>query len=485
MSKNGAKKITSGFLWTFGERITAQLVSTIVTIVLARLLDPAHYGIISIVTVLISICNVFVIGGFGSAIVQKRDADDMDYNTAFILSFSMSVLLYLLLFFAAPYIAKFYEMEQLIWVIRVMAIRLIVASMNTIQQANIQRKMEFKKFFIATLFGTIISGFVGVFLAYSGFGVWALVAQYLTNTTVDTLVLCFVSTWFPKLEFSVKRAKRIFAFGWKVLVTQLVFTLQADIRSLIVGKVFGPSKLAYYDQGMKYPALLVNNINTAVNKVMFPAFSREQDNIERLKEMLRKAIKIGVYVLAPILIGFAAVANNFVSGVLTEKWVFAVPYIRIFCIMYLTRPLETACHQAMLALGRSDLPLYIIIVVNICAFASVLAAVFIFNSVLLIAVGAMVVQFISLNCFMFFSSRLLKYRLKEQLSDMIPAIAASCFMGLVVSLINLINLSSIIKLFIQIIVGGIVYIAISFLFKLEAFNYLLAVLKGYIKKKSF
>lgn len=477
-----SKKITGGLVWTFGERITAQLVSTIVTIILARLLDPSHYGVVSIVTVLIAVCNVFVTGGFGSAIVQKKEVTHTDYNTAFILSFTMSLILYAILFVSAPFIAKFYKMDQLVWVIRIMSLRLIIASMNTIQQANVQRMMAFKRFFISTSIGTIVSGFVGVVMAYKGFGVWALVAQYLTNTTMDTCFLCLVSEWFPKFEFSKEKAKQIYSFGWKVLATQLVFTLQGDIRSLIVGKVFGPSKLAYYDQGMKYPSLFVTNINTAINKVMLPAYSREQDHLERLKEMLRKSIRIGAYVMAPILIGFAVVANTFVGGILTDKWLPAVPYIRIFCIMYLTRPLETACHQAMLAVGRGDLALYIIAIVNVCALGSVLTAVFVFHSVFLIAVGALGVQIISLICFMSFSARLLKYHLKEQLADILPAILSSCVMGAVILLINFLNISDILKLLIQVILGGGIYLLISIVFKINAFSYLVKMVKGIVKK---
>lgn len=477
-----SKKITGGLVWTFGERITAQLVSTIVTIILARLLDPSHYGVVSIVTVLIAVCNVFVTGGFGSAIVRKKEVTHTDYNTAFILSFTMSLILYAILFVSSPFIAKFYKMDQLVWVIRIMSLRLIIASMNTIQQANVQRMMAFKRFFISTSIGTIVSGFVGVVMAYKGFGVWALVAQYLTNTTMDTCFLCLVSEWFPKFEFSKEKAKQIYSFGWKVLATQLVFTLQGDIRSLIVGKVFGPSKLAYYDQGMKYPSLFVTNINTAINKVMLPAYSREQDHLERLKEMLRKSIRIGAYVMAPILIGFAVVANTFVGGILTDKWLPAVPYIRIFCIMYLTRPLETACHQAMLAVGRSDLALYIIAIVNVCALGSVLTAVFVFHSVFLIAVGALGVQIISLICFMSFSARLLKYHLKEQLADILPAILSSCVMGAVILLINFLNISDILKLLIQVILGGGIYLLISIVFKINAFSYLVKMVKGIVKK---
>lgn len=475
--KNGIK---GGLIWSFGERITAQLVSTVVTIVLARLLDPTHYGIISIVTVFISFCNVFVTSGMGSAIVQKKEVDERDYNTAFLISLTIAIVLYIALFLSAPYIAQFYGMKELKWVLRVMALRLPLASVNSIQQAHVQRAMQFKRFFIATLFGTVLSGFVGIALALKGFGVWALVAQYLTNTTVDTIVLIFVEKWIPKFQFSVEKAKSIYSFGWKVLATDLVYTAEEDIRSLIVGKVFGSADLAYYDQGKKYPSILVNNLNSAINKVMLPAYSRSQDNLENLKKMLRKSIAVGIFILAPVLIGFAAVSDSFISVILTDKWMFCSPYIKIFCIIYLTRPLETACHQALLAIGRSDIVLRIMIAINVVALAAVFIAVFGFNSVFLIAVGSLISSFVSLACFMGYSNKLISYHFGEQIEDIAPALFSSVVMGGIVYLIGLVNIDKVPLLFLQVVVGGIVYMLLAKLLKIQAFQYLL----GSVKKMS-
>lgn len=475
--KNGIK---GGLIWSFGERITAQLVSTVVTIVLARLLDPTHYGIISIVTVFISFCNVFVTSGMGSAIVQKKEVDERDYNTAFLISLTIAIVLYIALFLLAPYIAQFYGMKELKWVLRMMALRLPLASVNSIQQAHVQRAMQFKRFFVATLFGTVLSGFVGIALALKGFGVWALVAQYLTNTTVDTIVLIFVEKWIPKFQFSVEKAKSIYSFGWKVLATDLVYTAEEDIRSLIVGKVFGSADLAYYDQGKKYPSILVNNLNSAINKVMLPAYSRSQDNLENLKKMLRKSIAVGIFILAPVLIGFAAVSDSFISVILTDKWMFCSPYIKIFCIIYLTRPLETACHQALLAIGRSDIVLRIMIAINVVALAAVFIAVFGFNSVFLIAVGSLISSFVSLACFMGYSNKLISYHFGEQIEDIAPALFSSVVMGGIVYLIGLVNIDKVPLLFLQVVVGGIVYMLLAKLLKIQAFQYLL----GSVKKMS-
>lgn len=473
--------ISGGLFWTFGERIASQIVSTIITIVLARILLPEYYGMISIVTIFISLCDVFVISGMGTALVQKKTVDEEDYNTAFIISMSIAVLLYIILFFLAPTISKFYMMDALTLVIRVMALRLPLAAINCIQQAHVQRAMVFKRFFIATLSGTLMSGVVGLYLAMNGYGVWALVFQYLTNTTVNTIVLFFVEKWIPKLQFSLDKAKEIYSFGWKVLATELVYTLENNMCGLIIGKIFGAADLAFFDQGKKYPAILVNNINSAISKVMLPAYSRYQDDVNQLKNMLRKTIAVGGFLLTPILIGFAVISETFIKVVLTEKWMFCSPYIKIFCFMYLTRPLETACHQALLGMGKSDIVLRIMLIIHSIDFVLLLIAAFIFKSVFIIAVCALITTFVSLNCFMYYSNKIIGYKLKEQVQDICPVIFCSIAMGGVVSLIGLLLDNLVMLLVIQITIGTLVYIALAKMVNLTGFQYIYK--KFYAKKK--
>ena len=474
---NIRNRISTGLIWTFGERISAQLVSTVVTIVLARLLDPTHYGMISIVTVFITFCNVFVTSGFGSAVVQHKDADINDFNTAFILSFAVSLTLYFVLFCAAPYIEAFYNMLGLSMVIRVMALRLPLAALNSIQQAYIQREMAFKRFFVATLFGTILSGVVGIFLAYMGYGVWALVAQYLTNTTVDTVVLWFVCGWKPKLSFSTSKAKELFNFGWKVLASNLVANLESDIRSLLVGKVFGATDLAFYDQGKKYPALLVNNINSSINKVMLPAYSKAQDDNLRLKSMLRKSIQIGLFLLVPLMFGFAAVSSTFVCVILTEKWLPSVPYIQIFCLYFLTRPIETSCQQVVLAKGRSDIVFKIMLSINCVSLLTVIIAVFLFRSVMMIAIGSLFTTMVSIVCYMICSNKLVGYSFKEQISDIMCPIFMSMIMVVIVKCVDIIQIGNIYKLVFQVCVGMISYFVLAVVTKNVTLTYLYKMLK--------
>lgn len=468
----GKNSISGGLIWTFGERIAAQLVTTVITIVLARILLPEYYGMISIVTIFISLCDVFVTSGMGTALVQKKNVDEEDYNTAFIISMTIAAFLYIILFFLAPLISKFYTMDALTLVIRVMALRLPLAAINSIQQAHVQRAMAFKRFFIATLSGTLMSGFVGLYLAMNGYGVWALVFQYLTNTTVNTIVLFFVEKWIPKVQFSLDKAKEIYSFGWKVLATELVYTLENNMCGLIIGKMFGAADLAFFDQGKKYPGILVNNINSAINKVMLPAYSRHQEDLKQLKDMLRKSISVGAFLLAPILIGFAVVSETFISVVLTDKWLFCSPYIKIFCLMYLTRPLETACHQALLAVGKSDTVLRVMIIINSVDFTLLLIAAWCFKSVLFIAVGTLITALVSLSCFMYCSNKILGYKLREQVSDIVPVLLCSFVMGGIVSLVGLLVENQVVLLVMQIIIGALVYIALAKIVNLTGFQYI-------------
>jgi O-antigen/teichoic acid export membrane protein len=286
------------------------------------------------------------------------------------------------IFFGAPFVADFYDRPIIVPVLRVLGLRLIVSSFNTIQQAKIQKSMTFKKSFFATAAGTLLSAVVGIILAYCGFGVWALVAQYLVSIFVMTIALARICDWSPRLQFSWARSKLLINFGWKVLLTTISFTLVSDFRSLVVGKKFGPGDLAFYDQGQKFPNLIVTNINASIGRVLFPAFSNRQDDLTYVKQLCRKGINLSTFFLAPFLVGLIAVADTFVDVVLTEKWAPCVFYVRVLTLMFLVRPFTSTCHQAIMALGRSDITLKIMIVISAATMISLCIAIFVFNSVI-------------------------------------------------------------------------------------------------------
>lgn len=478
--KNIKSKIFSGFIWRFGERITAQLVSLLVSIVLARLLSPEHYGAVALVMVFINIANVFVSNGLGNSLIQKKDADSVDFSSIFYINVLMSLILYGILFLIAPLIGEFYGMPELCLVLRVLGIRIPVAAINSIQHAYVSRHMLFKRFFWSTLFGTVLSGVVGIFLAYKGFGIWALVAQYLTNTCTDTVVLWFTVKWRPTKEFSLSRSRQMVSYGWKLLVSGLLDTGYSELRNLIVGKLYTSADLAYYNQADKYPKLIVNNVNTSIGSVIFPVMSQSQDNPEKIKQMTRKAIQISSFLIWPIMVGLAAVSRPLVSVVLTDKWISCVPYMQIFCFSYGLWPIHTANLQAIKAMGRSNLFLKLEIAKKIVGMILLLSTMWF--GVMAMAYSLLVSSVLSQIINSWPNRKLLNYGYLEQLKDVIPSIALAVLMGFCVNLVSLLDLSNIVTLLIQIPLGAVIYIITSELLHLESFNYLMDLIRPMIRK---
>lgn len=478
---NLTNKTVSGLIWKFGERIGAQLITTVVSIVLARILLPEDYGIVSIVTIFITICDVFISNGFGNALIQKSNADEVDFSSVFYASLAISAVLYLVLFISAPYIASFYENDIITSILRVMGLRLPIAAIYSVQQAYVSRKMQYRKFFIATLIGTVISGGVGIGMAYGGFGVWALVAQNMTNVGVNMIVLFFVVEWKPKLQFSFKKIKGLLSFGWKLLVSGLIDTGYNELRSLIIGKKYSASDLAYYDQGRKYPALIANNVNSSMNSVLLSAMAKRQDDKEKIKSATRRSIRLSSYLMMPCMIGLACVAEQFVHVILTDKWLPAVPFIQIMCVVYAFYPIHTANLTAIQAMGRSDLFLILEVIKKVVGIAGILISMWF--GVLWIAIVSVITTVMASFINAYPNKKLLGYSYWEQVKDILPAIGVSILMGIPVYLMNYLPISSVIILVLQILAGMALYIAFSAVFKMDSFLFLWGFIKGLVNRK--
>lgn len=475
------RKTIAGLFWTFAERIGAQFVSFVVSIVLARLLLPEQYGVIAIVFVFINICNVFVESGFGQALIQKKNADDIDFSSVFYFSFALSVVLYAGLYLTAPYIAAMYQMEILAPVIRVMGLRLIVASWNTVQRAKVSKEMQFKKFFFSTLGGTLVSAVVGIVMAYLGFGVWALVSQEMINVAIDTLILSISIRWRPRLVFSFTRMKALFHFGWKVLVGGLIDTVYEDFRSLYIGKLYSADDLAFYTRGKQFPNLLVTNINSSISSVLFPAISSEQGNKDNVKAMTRRAMKTSAYVLTPMLCGLAAVAEPLVLVLLTEKWLPCVPFLQILCINSALMPLQSANVQAIYASGRSDIALKLNILKKSFGFLMIL--IFARISVLAMAWAGVATGCVCLIANAFPLRKLIGYGFLEQLKDVVPYWIMSVGMMVLVRAVAWLGLPMLAELAVMVLVGVAAYVLMSVVFRVESFFYLLQTIKSIVKRE--
>lgn len=471
-------KIMSGLVWSYGERIIAQLVSFAVSIILARLIDPASFGVLSLVTVFITISNTLTTSGFGNALVQKKDADQKDFSSVFWASLVVSLFIYLILWISAPFISGYYENDNLIWIIRVMSLRLPVSAINSVQYAYIQKRMEFKKFFFSTLGGIIVSAVVGIYMAYNGFGVWALVAQYLINTTINTVVLFITSKWVPSRECSKDKLKPLLSFGWKIMLTGLISESANEIRTLVIGKKFTMTDLAFYERGQRFPQLIIGNISVILAKVSFPAFSSINDDLIRLKALMRRSMQLSMFMLAPMMIGMATVAEPLIHVLMTDKWIGAVPFVQILTIYYLFYPVMSTASQVIKAQGRGDEYLGLGIVRCSIEIILLFVSVFVFNSVVLIAVSAVISIVVSTVICMILNQKRINYLFKEQISDMIVPLIFAFIMGIAVFMIGKITIfPMLLTLILQIISGLAIYVLLNYFTRNQVFLYVLHLVK--------
>ena len=471
--------VISGFLWRFAERCGAQIVTFIVSIVLARILAPEDYGVISLITVFTTILQVFVDSGLGTALIQKYNADDLDFSSVFYFNFIVCIVLYAGMFVASPHIASFYNNPSLTPIIRVISLTIIISGVKGIQQAYVSRNMLFKRFFFATIGGTIFSAFLGIWMAYKGYGVWALVAQQLSNTTIDTIILWMTVKWRPKFMFSWNRLKGLLSYGWKLLVSALLDTCYNNLRNLIIGKMYSSSDLAFYNEGDKFPKTAATNINTSIDSVLLPTMANVQNDREQVKAMTRRAIKTSIYIMAPIMIGLAVCSESVVLLLLTEKWLPCVLYLRIFCITYMFWPVHTANLNAIKAMGRSDWFLRLEVIKKIMGMAILLSTMWFGVDVM--AYSLLLSGFLSQLINSWPNKKLLGYSYWEQLKDFLPSLLISVLMGAIVYCVEFIDLPTIATLAIQVCTGVVVYTGLSALLKLEEFSYILEVVKSVLR----
>ena len=469
------KKVLSGLVWKFGERIGAQLVSLLVRIILARILMPEDFGVVTMIMIFIEIANVFVVSGFGQSLIQKKDADNLDFSSVFYFSVTMSWILYFIIFLGSPVVASFYGKPVLTPILRVLALKLPLAGINSVQQAYVQKHMMFKRFFFSTLIGTLVSAVVGIVMAYHGFGPWALVAQYLCNSAMDTLILWVTVKWRPDFRFSKSRMKEMFGFGWKMLLSELINTTYKQVRSLVIGKLYSEQDLAYYDQGQKLPNIIVTNINSSIGSVLFPAMTTRQDNKETLKQIVRRSIQVGSYIMWPLMIGFAVVAEPVVSLVFSDKWLPCVPFLQIACIQFALEPVQTANIQAVKALGKGRVMLIMEIVKK--GFGLITLVAVMWQGVMWIAWTGMVVTFFATLVNSTPNRKYLGYTYGEQLADLLPAIFLAVIMGACVYAVGFLPLPLLPLLIVQILVGICVYLLLSIILKVSAFSYAWEMLK--------
>ena len=475
------KTVISSMIWKLLERFSTQLVSFIVSVVLARLLMPDDYGIIAIILVFINFANIIVDGGFNTALIQKKDANQSDFSTIFWFSLFVAALLYGLLFFFAPLIARFYNKEVLTSTLRVLSLSIFFNSFNSVQRAYVSRHMLFRKLFYVNSIGLAISGTIGLTLAYLGYGVWSLVLQTLSNSIACCFLMWITIKWRPTIEFSITNFKGLFDYGWKILSTNMIITIYENVRSLVIGKIYQPAVLAYFDRGKMLPSLIMSNITASIDSVLLPTFSEEQEKIVRVKQMTRRSVQISYLFIAPFLVFFFFTANEIVLLLLTEKWLPIVPFVKIFCIAFFLMPIQNINLTCIKSLGYSDLILRMEIGKKIIE-AVILIVSFMIN-VYAVAWGIVLYNFISLFININPCNKLINYSLNEQIKDILPALIASFLMGFAVFLCGMLVLPTLLSFFVKIVIGIIVYYLLCRLLKYEGYSYVTSFFADMINRK--
>lgn len=482
MSNHDLKsRVFSGTIWTLLEQLGAKCSALIVEIVLARILLPEDYGIVALAAVFITIANTVTVDGLSLALVQKEEADNVDFSTGFFLNLAVSAGIYACVFFSAPLVADFYDSQILCDVLRVLALSVPMSSVNSIQRAYATRNMLFKRFFVSSTFGYLLSGAISIIMAYNGFGIWSLVAQSIMSVMFDTAILWFTVRWRPSLAFSFSRLRGLWSFGWKILTSNLLYQLCLQLRAVVIGKRYTASDLAFFNRGELIPALVACTTDKAMQTALFPAMAKVQSDRSEVRGMFRRFIKVGSYVIVPSMVLLAVVAEPLIGLVFTEKWLPCVPFIWVFCACYSLQTLQSANLLALRAVGRSGTTLLqdcikrvvdlLLLLISVPFGPVAIACSCLFGSLFAVFVNAVP------------SKKAFDYGLLCQLRDVMPIVTLAAIAGIVTVAISFANFANVLQLPIQVMVFFVAYVGLSHLTHNDSYGFIKSTILHVIKRE--
>lgn len=485
MQKSNSLKIktANGLFWSFSNLLANQGIQFILQIILARILVPKDFGLVGMITVFIAVSQSIIDSGFSSSLIREKDPSKEDYSTVFYFNLLMAVVLYVILFFSANAISIFFREPKLVSILRVLALVLIINSFGLIQRTILIKNIDFKTQTKISISSSIISGIIAIFLACLKFGVWSLIIQTILMQFIQSLLLNLSGKWFPSLIFKKESFKRLFGFGWKILVSGLINTLYNNLYYLIIGKSFSTVDLGYYSNAQKLRDVACQSISTSVQKVGYPILSSIKEDERRLKEGYKKIIKTSVYITFPLMIGLSAVANPLIRLILGPKWIKCIEYFRVLCFSGMLYPLHAINLSILQVKGRSDLFLGLEIIKKIIGLISIGIVLFFKLGIMGLIWALVITSLIAYFLNSYYSADLLKYSTLHQIKDVIPAFITSIIMGIIVYLFeSILPNNNLIKLITQTIIGLLVYVGMSKIGKIEEFNTICQLLGSNIKK---
>lgn len=466
--QNLKDKTVKGVGWSAIDNVAQYAVTFIVGIVLARLLSPDDYGLIGIISIFTAVCTSLINGGFGSALIRKKDVTDDDYNTAFIVNLGMSLLLYVVIFICSPFIAKFFNRHELVLLTRVSSLGMIIGALALVQQTRLTKRIDFKTQTKITLFASVTSGFIGIVMALLGFGVWSLVAQALTVQGLKTILLWFFNHWVPRLRFSKRSFQDLFGFGWKLMVSNVLDTVWKELYQVVVGKFYSPGTLGQYTRAKGFAQLFSSNLTTVIQRVTYPVLSDIQDDKTRMVSAYRRIIKITMFITAVSMLSLGAVSKPLIYCLIGPKWNEAATYLPLICIGSSLYPLQAINLNMLQVQGRSDLYLVLEIVKKVIGLAPFFVGAFIGIMPMLYMNLVIGVVYFFLNSY--FSGKYLGYSSWMQLKDIAPSYGVAVAVAMSVWFFKYLPISYWVILPIQIVVGVVVFIVLCRTFKLEEYK---------------
>lgn len=480
MSFSLRQKTLAGLLWSFIETIARQGIAFIVGVILARLLSPREFGVIGMITIFISVSQAFIDSGFTQAIIRKKDCSQTDLSTVFYFNLAVGILFYLLLFFSAGAISRFFNEPQLKQIVQVLGIGLIFNAFSIIQTAQLIRRIDFKLQTRVSVAASLASGVVGIAMAYAGCGVWSLVVQDLSERAAISLLLWVWHKWKPSWVFSGDSFKELFSFGWKLLVSGLLDTAYRNVFSLIIGKYFSAEALGYYTRADQFRSLPSQNISDVVHRVSYPVLSTMQDDIPRLKAGYKKLIKNTMLITFVLMLGLAAVAKPMVLTLIGEKWLPSVVYLQLLCFSGMTYPLQALNLDILKVLGHSDLFLRLEIIKKALAVPLILIGIWLGIKAMIL--GMIVASLIAYYLNSYWSGKLIGYSMLEQVKDILPSFLLAATMAFIVYLVGIpLKVSAPLELLIQLALGAGLTVGIAELFHLDNYQ----DIKGIVIEKVF
>ena len=477
------KKTIGGLLWSFGDLMGNQGIQFIIQIILARMLLPEDFGLIGMILVFIAISNSIVDSGFTQALIREQNATQTDYSTVFYFNFVVSVVIYFILYLSAPAISSFFSQPELVPILRVLSLGVIIKSFEIIPKAMFTKEVNFKAQATVNMTASITSGIAAVVLALAGFGVWSLVVRTLAMNIVQSLLLSISKKWLPSLIFSLASFKRLFGFGWKLLVSGLIDTIYNNIFFIIIGKQYSAKALGFYTNASKFNDLAAQNLTATIQRVTYPVLSSIQDQHERLKQSFKKVIKLSAFIIFPIMVGLAAIGQPLILFLFGKEWEEMVPYFQLLCLGGMLYPLHALNLNILQVKGRSDIYLYLEIVKSIVPTVLIFMVIWlnigVFGLVSVVVIDSYIALFINI----YFSGREISYSVKEQLKDILPIYLITIAMGIfVLSAGKLFPDIHLVKIFLQIATGTAFYIVACKIFKIDELTTIYNLLIPLVKK---